>query len=540
MYTPVKPVRNIIIGAGPAGIQLGYFFQKAGIDYVILERNEMAASFFDKYPHSGQLISINKRHTGSDNPDFNLRHDWNSLLSDDGPKFTDYSKDYYPNSKDLVRYMNDFATKYKLKIKYNSHVEKVRKFEGGGGYALAVTEGDKKWFHRCERLIIATGLGVPHMGGIIDNSKRKCKHYAEFEKDYFKKPENLKKYENKNVLIIGNGNSGFELANHLTPYAAKIDVLGNGPKKWASVTHYAGDLRSIYMPYFDTFLLKSLNAFDYFPSNRKIIEQETETSPYNLMLDCPNTQCKKLHRYHETISFDEVILCTGWKFDKSIFEFEVPFSGKYPAITSKFECSKNPNLFFIGALMHAIDYKQSAGGFIHGFRYLIEHFFHIHYDGKLDIVKFNSNTITPLVNHMIYRINNSSALYQMYGQMVDVFIWNPDKRDIVYLNGIHREFLRTSNSPGSNKIYFGLMLDYSKEHIEKIEDLGKANTALGREQHARLLHPYLRVFKDVGGEQLIPYETVDIIQFDEDLFADFTDKRRFEDKLTRTLRMFIN
>ncbi len=535
----MKPVRNIIVGAGPAGVQLGYFFKKAGIDYVILERNQMAGSFFDRYPHTGQLISINKRHTGSDNEDFKLRHDWNSLLSDDGPKFTDYSKEYYPDSKDLVRYINDFAKKYQLNIQYNSRVEKIRKFEKGG-YVLAVEEGDKKLLYRCERLIIATGLGVPHMGGVIDNSKRKCKHYAEFEKDYFKKPENLKKYENKNVLIIGNGNSGFELANHLTPHAAKIDVLGNGPKKWASVSHYAGDLRSIYMPFFDTFLLKSLNAFDYFPSSKKIIEQETETSPYNLMLDCTNPDCKSLHKYHETVSFDEIILCTGWKFDTSIFDFEVPFNGKYPAITAGFESSKNPNLFFIGALMHGIDYKQSAGGFIHGFRYLIKHFFHTHYDGKLDIVKFNAKPITSLVDHMIYRMNNSSALYQMYGQIVDIFVWDPDTKDIIYINGVHREFLKSKNSRGSNKIYFALMLDYSKTHITEITELGRANTALGREQHARLLHPYLRAFKDVGSEHMIPYETVDIIQFDEDLFADFTNKRRYADKLTRTLRMFIN
>ena len=143
MYKPAKPIRNIIIGAGPAGIQLAYFFEKAGLDYVILERNEMAGSFFDRYPLSGQLISINKRHTGSDDADFNLRHDWNSLISDDGPKFTDYSKEYYPDRKDLVRYMGDFAAKYKMKIKYSHKVHKIKKVEGG--YALTVEEPGGQW-----------------------------------------------------------------------------------------------------------------------------------------------------------------------------------------------------------------------------------------------------------------------------------------------------------------------------------------------------------------------------------------------------------
>jgi thioredoxin reductase len=535
MYKPAKPVRNIIVGAGPAGVQLAYFFKKAGIDYVILERNQMAGSFFDRYPHTGQLISINKRHTGSDNDDFKLRHDWNSLLSDDGPKFTDYSKDYYPDSKDLVRYINDFAKKYELNIKYNSRVEKIRKFEKGG-YVLAVEEGDKKWVYRCERLIIATGMGVPDMGGLIDNSKRKCKHYAEFEKDYFKKPENLKKYENKNVLIIGNGNSGFELANHLTPYAAKIDVMGNRPKKWASVTHYAGDLRSIYMPFFDTFLLKSLNAFDTYPYNiQKVISQDTETSPYTLSQKCSSETCTEKHNVYP-VTFDEVILCTGWKFDESIFDFEVPLFGKYPLITPKFESTDSPGLFFIGSLMHGPDHKKSSGGFIHGFRYLIQHFFHINYDGKLDIVKFNSNSVPALVNHIIYRINNSSAIYQMYGQLADIFIWDPVKKDIVYMNGVHREFIQ-SESKDTTLTYFVLTLEFSDDQVTDVYKIGERTTHVGTESNSKLLHPILRVLKK---NQDGRYEKIDIVHFDEDLFADFTDKKRYADKLTRTLRMFIN
>ena len=541
MYKPAKPVRNIIIGAGPAGVQLGYFFKKAGIDYVILERNQMAGSFFDKYPHTGQLISINKRHTGSDNTDFKLRHDWNSLLSDDGPKFTDYSKDYYPDSKDLVRYINDFAKKYELNIQYNSRVEKIRKFEKGG-YILAVEEGDKKWVYRCERLIIATGMGVPCTDGLIDNSVRKCKHYGEFEKDYFKKPENLKKYENKSVLIIGNGNSGYELANHLTPHAAKIEVTGKKPKPWASVTHYAGDLRSIYMPFLDTFLLKSLNAFNTYGERctrmqtKKCISQETENSPYSISSRCHSERCETKHEIYPIV-FDEVILCTGWKFDTSIFDFEVPLYGKYPNITEKFESINSPGLFFIGSLMHGPDHKKSSGGFIHGFRYLIEHFFHINYDGKLDIVKFNSKSVGALVEHIIYRINNSSAIYQMYGQLADIFIWDPTKKDIVYMNGVHREFIQ-SDSKDTKIIYFVLTLEYSDQHVTDVYKIGGRTTDIGIESHAKLLHPILRVLKkNEGGGN---YDIIDIIHFDEDLFADFTDKKRYADKLTRTLRMFIN
>ena len=57
-----------------------------------------AGSFFSSYPRHGRLISINKRHTGRLNAEFNLRHDWNSLLSDDPQLlFTKYSSDFFPD-----------------------------------------------------------------------------------------------------------------------------------------------------------------------------------------------------------------------------------------------------------------------------------------------------------------------------------------------------------------------------------------------------------------------------------------------------------
>lgn len=37
-----------VLGAGPAGLQMGYFLSKARRNYVILERNSGPGSFFNK------------------------------------------------------------------------------------------------------------------------------------------------------------------------------------------------------------------------------------------------------------------------------------------------------------------------------------------------------------------------------------------------------------------------------------------------------------------------------------------------------------
>ena len=72
-----------IVGAGPGGLQLGHYMHLAQRDYMIFERQVQPGSFFDRFPIHRTLISMNKRHTGRDNAEFNRRHDWNSLLDQD-------------------------------------------------------------------------------------------------------------------------------------------------------------------------------------------------------------------------------------------------------------------------------------------------------------------------------------------------------------------------------------------------------------------------------------------------------------------------
>ena len=272
---------NIIIGAGPAGLQAAYFFKKYNINYLVLEKNKICGSFFNHYPHSGKLISINKKYTGSDNKDFNLRHDWNSLLNDEQLLFTNYSDNYYPDSDKLVEYLNDFAKKNELNIKFNKQVLKIDKKEDNKFY-ISIKNSDEIYI--CDKLIIGTGLSKPNIPELELDIKDKINHYADFPKGYFLNKENLNEYKNKSVLFLGSGNASYELANILNDYTSNILILGKLPqRKYAITSHYSGDIRSVYLPFLDTFLLKSLNAYDYleFPENEKLsISQKNNNDSY--------------------------------------------------------------------------------------------------------------------------------------------------------------------------------------------------------------------------------------------------------------------
>ena len=52
----------IVIGAGPAGVQTGYFLKNANINYLVLEKSEKTCAFFRSYPRHRRLISINKKY----------------------------------------------------------------------------------------------------------------------------------------------------------------------------------------------------------------------------------------------------------------------------------------------------------------------------------------------------------------------------------------------------------------------------------------------------------------------------------------------
>ena len=106
----------LVVGGGPAGIQAGILLQNKNLDYLILERTSAVGAHWSHYPRHRGLISINKRFTGSDNAEFNLRHDWNSLLTTAKSQkpFTEYTDELYPSADTLLQYLKDVVVNLSL------------------------------------------------------------------------------------------------------------------------------------------------------------------------------------------------------------------------------------------------------------------------------------------------------------------------------------------------------------------------------------------------------------------------------------------
>ena len=293
---------NLIIGAGPAGLQLAALLERDGRDHLVLEAGSAPGTFFRTYPRHRTLISINKVYTGSEDPEFNLRADWNSLLSDDPSLlFKQYTRKYFPQADTLVDYLADFAAKTGARVRYDSPVTNVSK-RGDG--IFEVTAGDEVFEAR--QVIAAsgyTGMYIPPIPG------------AELCERYDTVSVNPRDFVNQRVLIIGKGNSAFETADAITETAAVIHVAGPHSVKLAWQTHFVGHLRAVNNNFLDTYQLKSQNAV--LDGTVQLIERRADGASSGFRIEFVHARTAEKSRVIEN---DRIILCTGFRFDASIFD----------------------------------------------------------------------------------------------------------------------------------------------------------------------------------------------------------------------------
>ncbi|HUQ57535.1 NAD(P)-binding domain-containing protein [Lentzea sp.] len=171
----------LVIGAGPAGLQMGRFLHLAGREYVVLERSPEPASFFRGFPRHRVLST-----------------DDNWLFG--GAPFSRYSKRSFPGADDLVRYLEDFARP--LNVRYDTPVTDVSE-------------------HGARHVIIATGQ-KPHLPSIpgIEHAET----YADASTD-------PTEYAGKRVLIIGRGRSAFETADNISATARLTHTVGRSVQR---------------------------------------------------------------------------------------------------------------------------------------------------------------------------------------------------------------------------------------------------------------------------------------------------------------------
>jgi thioredoxin reductase len=396
----------LIVGAGPAGLQLSYYLQRAGVDYVTLERESAPAGFFRHYPRHRQLISLNKVHTDSDDPEIRLRWDWNSLLND-APElhFPHYSRDYLPQADDLVRYLTDFQRHHGLNVRFDTGVERISR--DADGFTLYTTGGVLR--ARC--VIVATGWARPYVPPI--EGIEHAIGYEELDTD-------PAAFTGQRVLILGKGNSAFETASAMIGHASMIHLASPHPLKLAWNTKHPGNVRTHYGPLLDSYQFKTLHSM----LDCVIEEIVPEGERFRVRFIYTHADGER-----EELLYDSVIRCTGFTMDTGIFDDscrpELAPNGRMPATGPDWQSTNIPGLYFAGTIAQVRDFRRASSAFIDGFRYNLRTLARLlaeAYDETplpYDVVAADAEKLTSLV---LDRLNWSSALWTQFEYLCDVLV----------------------------------------------------------------------------------------------------------------------
>lgn len=190
-------IKNLIIGAGPAGLAVAGRMAQAGIDFQIIEKAKNVGSAWRGHYDRLHLHTVKQ---------------WSHLP---GLEFPEEYPLYVPRLK-LIEYFEKYVEHFNIKPQFEKEVVLIKK---KNQHWEVETKGDEKL--EAQNVIIATGLNrVPN----IPHWKGQEKYSGEILHARFYK--NPKPYLDKNILVVGMGNTGAEIA---------FDLAEAGAHVWLSV-----------------------------------------------------------------------------------------------------------------------------------------------------------------------------------------------------------------------------------------------------------------------------------------------------------------
>jgi thioredoxin reductase len=470
----------LVVGAGPAGLQLAQALGHAGHRYLVLEAGSGPGTFFSRFPRHRTLISINKKYTGYTDPELNLRMDWNSILTegDENPViFTDYSELLFPDAEDFLRYLADYTAKHQLNIRFGSRVTRISR--DAESAVFTVRTGDAEF--RARRLVMASGVSksyTPDIPGI------------ELADQYSDVSVDPQEFKNQRVLVLGKGNSAFETADNLIETAAVVHVGGPRPVKLAWRTHFVGHLRAYNAGILDMYQLKLQHAI----LDGDVREVRKDADGYHVKY-----AFARADEVVKEIRYDRVIVCTGFRFDADIFDEDcrpqLTINDRFPAQTPDWESVNVPGLHFAGTITQVRDFKKATSAFIHGFRYGVRALARVlgerYHKTPWPSVELPAKP-DALTDAVITRINRTSALYQQFGFLGDVLTVDGDTAR--HLEEVPVD--RVLADPPDDA--FVVTLDYGPDHdkIDPFDFVARAAQDKANDHgEGHYLHPIVRHYR---------------------------------------------
>ena len=201
----------LIVGAGPSGLATSACLTRHSIPHLILEREDCYASLWKKRTYDRLGLHLAKEFCF-------LPH---KPLPPDAPSYM--PKDFF------LKYIDDYVSQFNIKPLYHRTVESASLVEVGKKWRIEAKntlEGNVEVYH-AEFLVVASGENnegyIPDIKG-LSSFPGEILHSNRYKSG--------SRYKSKDVLVIGCGNSGMEIAYDLEDHGARTSIVIRSPVRF--------------------------------------------------------------------------------------------------------------------------------------------------------------------------------------------------------------------------------------------------------------------------------------------------------------------
>jgi putative flavoprotein involved in K+ transport len=191
----------VVIGAGQAGLSIGYYLSKFDIEFVILEQGSTIIPNWRKRWDSFTLVLPN----------------WTYQIPDHS--YNEGDPDGFMNRDELVEHLEEFAASFDPEIRFDTKVTSIDKNPSDNNF-LVNTNGSSMI---ADNVVVAAGTfqepRIPYF------SKNLSSDFVQMHTHDYRNPEAL---PDGGVLVVGTGQSGCQIAEELYQSGRKVYLCVGG------------------------------------------------------------------------------------------------------------------------------------------------------------------------------------------------------------------------------------------------------------------------------------------------------------------------
>lgn len=201
----------VIVGAGPSGLATAACLNQKNIPNIVLEREDCAASLWKKRAYDRLKLHLAKEFCELPLMPFPA----------DAPTFVP--------KKDFIKYLDDYSARFQVTPIYHCNVVSASFDPRGENWVISTQDSrsgaTERWV--ATFLVVATGENsegyIPPVPG-LDSFEGEVLHSSGYD--------NSVRFDRKDALVVGSGNSGMEIALDMANGGARTAIVIRSPVRY--------------------------------------------------------------------------------------------------------------------------------------------------------------------------------------------------------------------------------------------------------------------------------------------------------------------